>query len=88
MKTTIGIRSAGALSVAAVLLGKVAAAFAGDDGGVTDGPKTPWPGSIWTPAEPSYGTAQDLQVSVTMSDSVILNSRRTVVPRGSWSIGP
>lgn len=60
--------------MAAVLLGTVAAAFAGDDGGVTDGPKTPWPGGIWTPAEPSYGTAQDLQASVTMSDGVILTA--------------
>jgi uncharacterized protein len=73
---TFEIRSTRALLAAAALLGAVATAFAADGGGVTDGGslKTPWPGGIWTPAQPSYGTAQDLQVSVTMSDGNVLTA--------------
>lgn len=77
----IGLRGTRTLLAAAPLcVGALDTAFGGGGGGVADGgsaaalaePKTPWPGGRWTPAEASYGTAQDLQVSVMMSDGVVL----------------
>jgi predicted acyl esterase len=43
-----------------------------DDPGSTTAQSTPWPGGTWTPGPVAYGSAVDSQLSVTMSDGVIL----------------
>jgi predicted acyl esterase len=46
----------------------------GDDDDDVAQATTPWPGGMLTPGEASYGTALDRQVSVMMSDGVILKA--------------
>ena len=80
MKTFEPYRSRAWLATAVLCAGAVLAACGGDGGDdlvpVAAAPQsgTPWPGGTWTPGEAAYGTAQDLQVSIPMSDGVVLKA--------------
>lgn len=52
---------------------------------------TPFPGGVWTPGNPSYGTALDTNISVTMSDGAVLKvdvSYPTDLRTGARAKGP
>jgi predicted acyl esterase len=91
---TIGIGRTRALLAAITLYAGAlgTACAAGNASAIASGqPQTPWPGGTWTPEAASYGTAQDLQLGVTMSDGVVLEvdvSYPTNPATGARAAGP
>ena len=62
-----------------------------DDSAQASAQSTPWPGGTWTPGAVAYGTALDSQISVTMSDGVVLKvdvSYPTDLVTGARAPGP
>ena len=65
----VAARPAGALLALAVFGSGLATTSA-----ATAAQPTPWPGGVWTPGEAVYGSKVDPQISVTMSDGVVLKA--------------
>jgi predicted acyl esterase len=62
------------IAISALPLAALSAAQAGDNDTAAPAKTALWPGGIWSPPAATYGSKLDRQVSVTMSDGVVLKA--------------